>query len=145
MFSIIGRMCLSLIFILSGVNKIFNWDSSEQFFMNALLDGLSQAYQWDWAQHVINIILPWTSYFFIASVVAEILGGLLVFFSIQLRLGAILLILVLISTTLIFHSFWLLQGEQRDLQQIIFLQNVSIFGGLLVIMGSLKKKEAVHD
>ncbi len=142
MFTILGRMCLSLIFILSGIHKILNWDSSEQLFMNSLLDVLSHASQWEWAHNLVDAILPWASYFLIAGVVAEILGGILIFFSIQLKFGAFLLILFLIPTTIMFHPFWLLQGADRELQQIIFLKNISIFGGLLLLMSPARKKES---
>jgi putative oxidoreductase len=45
------------------------------------------------------------------------------------RFGAFLLLVFLIPTTLIFHSNF---GDQ--IQMIMFMKNVSMFGGLLVLL-----------
>jgi putative oxidoreductase len=40
----------------------------------------------------------------------------------------------LIPTTMVFHHFWELQGADRALQMIHFMKNISILGGLLIVL-----------
>lgn len=70
----------------------------------------------------------------IGAAVVELIGSLSIIFGYKARAGAILLMLFIIPATYIFHDFW---NETNDaamqLQQIMFLKNLAIFGGLLYI------------
>ena len=50
------------------------------------------------------------------------------------RFGASLLLIFLIPSTLIFHDFWNVTETEFMTQQILFLKNLAIFGGLLNIL-----------
>lgn len=63
-----------------------------------------------------------------AAVVLMVVGSVLVISGVRARLGAILLLLFLVPTTLLFH------GEVADPQERIqLLKNLSIMGGLLLV------------
>jgi putative oxidoreductase len=63
----------------------------------------------------------------------ELLGGLSVLLGFYGRVGAVLLILFLIPTTLIFHNFWAADAAMQQNQMQHFMKNVAIMGGLFVV------------
>lgn len=130
----LGRVCFSLIFLISGIHKIMNWDATEQALVNQLLDLLSKSYHQPWAQSLFDQILPLAPTLLLIGTIAELLGGVLLILGIQVRLGAFILCLFLIPTTFLFHNFWALQGNEQQLQLIMFLKNLSIFGGALAFL-----------
>ena len=40
----------------------------------------------------------------------------------------------MIPTTILFHPFWYMEGAPRDLQTIMFLKNLAILGGLILML-----------
>lgn len=113
---VLGRALLSAIFLLSGFGKIMNF--------NGTVTGLSAAH---W---------PAASLFIALSIVVEVGGGLMLLFGIKVRWAAIVMALWLIPVTLTFHGFWAYKGTPAYAgQQINFLKNVAIAGGLLVAAG----------
>ena len=136
--AMIGRMCFSIIFILSGINKIINWNVTEQALINAFLDSLSYTYEITWIQPIFDLLLPSASTLLIIATAMEIVGGILLFLGIQVRFAALLLCLFLIPTTYFFHHFWFLQGSERELQMIMFLKNFALFGGTLILIAQGK-------
>jgi putative oxidoreductase len=110
---LIGRILMSAIFILSGISKFTNWDMTEAMM----------------AAHG----LPLTPVLHVGAGALEILGGLAILTGFKSRWAAYALFLFLIPTTLIFHNFWAFQGGEYMMQQINFLKNLAIMGGLLYI------------
>lgn len=129
----LGRICISIIFILAGLQKIIDWQGTETYFVNALLELLNYNQDFPKVQEVIRLFTPYTTELLVAGMCIEIIGGALLFLGIQVRLAATLLALFLIPATLIFHEFWFLSGPERELQMTMFLKNLAIFGGLLNI------------
>ncbi len=84
--------------------------------------------------------MPWTSVFLVAAIVAELGGGLSVFLGYRSRLGAAVLALFLIPATLIFHTDF-----ADPVQQIMFMKNLAIFGGLLMIVQLGSGQVALHE
>ena len=130
----LGRICFSLIFILAGINKIMNWDASEQYLVNQMLDVLSKSYHLPWVKSVFDNILPLAPTLLVIATIAELGGGLLILLGIQVRLGALIVALFLIPVTLLFHNFWALEGAQAQQERIMFMKNLSIFGGALILV-----------
>ena|ERR1700722_193371 len=131
---VVGRMCLSLIFILAGIGNIMDWHGTESYLINGLCDALNYTQTIHMAQDLLQWAIPWTPQLLLAGTIFEMLGGLLMFFGLQVRFAAFLLALFLIPTTLIFHHFWFLDNPDRELQMIMFMKNLSIFGALLYIL-----------
>ena len=130
----LGRLCFSSTFILSGVYNIIKWEEKEQSLINAMLDFLSYGYEWEFIQKWFDFLLPWVSQILMGITILQILGGLLILLGIQMRFGALLLCLVLIPLTILFHPFWFLQGEAKNLQLTAFLNSLSVFGASLMIL-----------
>jgi putative oxidoreductase len=130
-----GRMALSLIFILAACNKILNWEGSYQGLVNAATDLMGYLRDLPLAEKLIDYyVIPWSRTLLLISTIMELVGGLLVFLGIKVRFGSFLLLLLLPPATLLFHGFWWLQGAERELQMTMFLKNLSIFGGLLLLL-----------
>lgn len=106
---LLARIFLSAIFLWSGINKILNPVGTQEYMA---------------AQG-----LPFTGLLLILAIATEILGGLSVLLGYQARWGATLLLVFLIPTTIIFHS-----NLADRMTQIMFLKNLGIIGGLLMIV-----------
>jgi uncharacterized membrane protein YphA (DoxX/SURF4 family) len=65
-----------------------------------------------------------------------ILGGLLVFFNIQVTVGAILLLIFMLPTTYFMHQFWTVKDPAAQMtERIMFMKNVAIIGAMLMMVG----------
>jgi putative oxidoreductase len=111
---LVGRILLSLIFIISGAGKIFGFSGTAAFMA---------------AQG-----LPLASLLLAATIALEIVGGLSLLLGFRARALALLLFLFLIPTTIIFHNFWAASGEAAQMQMGHFLKNLGIMGGLLYVV-----------
>jgi putative oxidoreductase len=109
--ALIGRILLVLIFIQSGVGKIGNFGGT--------------------AEYMTKAGMPFASFFLAGAIFFELAGSFSVVFGYFTRFGAILLILFLIPTTLIFHTDF-----SDRIQVIMFMKNASMFGGCLVLFAS---------
>jgi putative oxidoreductase len=110
---LIGRILMSPVFLLSGINKIMAF---------SMMTGYVAA---------AHLPLPKVSLACAAAI--EILGGLAILTGFQTKVAAWVVFLFLIPTTLLFHNFWVLQGPERMGAQTQFLKNLAIMGGLLVL------------
>lgn len=142
----LGRALFSIIFIASGVHQVLNWQSTEQYFTKGLTDWLTLNVGNPTIQSAIEFGLSHAFFLLLLAVVFQVIGGLCVFLGLWVRLGSFLLILFLIPATLAFHHFWQLQGVDREMQMINFMKNVSILGGLLILLalGKGRKSEKSH-
>jgi putative oxidoreductase len=140
-----GRAALSLIFILSGVQKIFSWSGTTEATINQICVWKMYPMRIEWIQNFLDSMGGWVPLLLGVHIFLEVVGGVLVFLGIKVRVGVCFLLLALFPATLLFHNFWMLNGEEAGLQLIMFLKNLSIFGGLLIllVMGGLSNK--VHD
>lgn len=111
---LLARVCLSTIFIFAGVGKFLDYQGTEQYMLAK------------------GMVL--TPFFLISAAILEVVAGFLLLIGYQTRLAAGALALFLIPTTFIFHSFWDIPVELQNLQMIMFLKNLAIFGGLLSIV-----------
>jgi putative oxidoreductase len=130
----LGRAFLSVIFISSAVQKLFDWQATAQYFIQSMTDALALNIGFDMLQHLLEWGMANATTLLIVATIFELVGGLMVFLGLWVRFGAFLLFLFMIPTTLVFHHFWQLQGPDRMLQMIMFMKNVSIIGGLLILM-----------
>jgi uncharacterized membrane protein YphA (DoxX/SURF4 family) len=132
-FLMLGRVCLSLIFITAVANQILTWDATVQYFTNTVCDWLNQPNLPPQVTKGFNLLLSNISLALVVSAIFSGLGGLLVLLGVKVRFGVTLLILFLIPVTVIMHAFWLYDGATRDLQMIMFLKNISMLGGCFIL------------
>ena len=104
-----ARICLCIIFINSGIGKIFGFASTAEMMAARGLP-------------IANILLIFTIAF-------QLLGGLSLLLGYKVKIGSILLILFLIPATLVFHNPIADSEELND-----FLKNIGLIGGLLMVI-----------
>ena len=63
-----------------------------------------------------------------------VIGGTLVLIGYRSGLGATLLLLYWIPVTFIVHAFWKEPEPQHRIEAIMFMKNVAIIGGLLIVL-----------
>lgn len=110
---LLGRILLALIFLVSGFGKIGGWEQT--------------------AGYMASKGMPLIPLFLFAAIAIEIGGGLFVLTGRMARVGALALVVFLIPTTLIFHNFWAMEGMERQLNMVMFMKNLAIMGGLLMV------------
>jgi putative oxidoreductase len=107
--SLVGRILLAVLFLTSGLNKIADPHGTQQY--------------------MAAMGMTWlTGLWYIGAILVEVGGSLSLLLGYRARIGAWLLLLFMIPTTLIFHTDF---GDQN--QMIHFLKNLSIVGGLLYV------------
>jgi putative oxidoreductase len=111
--ALVGRILLAALFIVSGFGKISGYDGTAGYMA---AKGLP----------MVNVLLPLT-------IALELGGGILLAAGFKARWIALLFFLFLIPTTFIFHAFWGIDPKEAATQQINFLKNVSIMGGMLMV------------
>ena len=107
---VIGRILLAIIFIMSGVSKLGN-------------PAGTQAY-------IASVGLPFPMLAYIAAVVTEIAGGVMLAVGYRARLAAVALAIFTIAAAVFFHHAF----DDRN-QFIHFMKNLAITGGLLQVAG----------
>ena len=108
---VFGRVFISLLFLIEAVRKFFDPD-------------MSMIYMSD---HGVPEIL------FYPSVAFEIIVPLLLIVGYKTRIVASLLALFVLTVSLIFHTHHILED---GMQLVILLKNISIIGGLLIVIAN---------
>jgi putative oxidoreductase len=109
-----GRILLAFMFILSGFGKITGYDGTA-------------AYMAAKGMPMIGVLLPLT-------ILTELGGGILLAIGYKARWVALALAGFSILAGLVFHDFWnVTDAAQHMNQQINFLKNLSIAGGMLMV------------
>ncbi len=81
-----------------------------------------------------NSGVPMAGFLVPFSGLIALLGGLSILIGFKARIGAWLIVLFLAPVTLVMHKFWGLSDPSvAYLQQIMFMKNVSLIGGALLI------------
>jgi putative oxidoreductase len=109
---VLGRFLFALIFLMAGANH-FN----KQTIGYAASQGVPLA----------AIAVP-------LSGVLAIAGGLSILLGYRAKLGAWLIVLFLVPVSLMMHKFWTVTDPMMaQLQMILFMKNVAMLGGALLI------------
>lgn len=112
--ALVGRILLALIFIIAGFGKITGYAATAGYMA---AKGLP----------MVGVLLPLT-------IATELGGGLLLAIGWKARWVALWLFLFLIPVTLVFHRFWGIDPAQAQSMQIHFMKNLSIMGGMLMVL-----------
>jgi len=111
---LLARICLSMVFLVAGVGKIFSYEETTQYMASK---GMT--------------MLP---LMFAGALIVEVGVGLCLLGGLKTRLSAFILCLFVLSVTYIFHDFWNASPETYPLQLAMFLKNVGIVGGLIALV-----------
>lgn len=109
---LLGRVCFSLIFIMSGMTH----------------------FQASTIQYAAAAGVPMAGFLVPAAGVMACVGGLMIALGYRARLGGLLIAAFLLPVTFTMHGFWTIADPaQRMMQQIHFMKNLSMFGGSLIV------------
>ncbi len=110
---LLGRVLLSALFIWAVIAKVMNLQGTMSYMYSKQM--------------------PYIMFFLPAAILLQIVGAFFLLSGYRARLGAWLLILFIIPAAGIFHDFWNLRGTERLTEQILFMKDMAILGGLLLI------------
>lgn len=110
---IIARLLILILFISSGLAKVFDYE-------NSLAEMRAAGLHPDW-------------FFNIASAFVLLVGSLLVLFNRLLWLGTGALAVFLFLTIVIVHTFWSYTGEEAKLAMFWAIEHTSVIGGLMAV------------
>jgi len=110
----VGRILLAFMFILSGFGKITGYAGTAGYMA---AKGLP----------MVGVLLP-------LVILTELGGGLALAAGFKARWAALALAGFSLLAAIVFHDFWNVTDAQQHLfQQINFMKNVSIAGGMLMV------------
>jgi putative oxidoreductase len=110
---VVGRVLLALMFIMAGFSKLGNIEGT--------------------AGYIASGGLPMASVLAVVVGLLELLGGLAIAAGFQARWAALALGLFTLAATVLFHKFWAVPAEQAMVQQLMFMKNLAVAGGLLFV------------
>ena len=112
---LIGRTLIAFIFLFDAYDTIFYFQDTRETMMS---------YGLTWRPDLLLF----------GGIFILLLGGTLVLIGYRSSLGAVLLLLYWVPVTFIVHSFWNDPEEIRRIQSVLFMKNLAIVGGLLMVL-----------
>ena len=110
---LVGRILLALMFILAGFGKLADIGGT--------------------AGYIASGGLPFPAVLAVIVGLLELLGGLAIVVGFQARWAALALGLFTLAASVTFHKFWAVPADQAFVQQLMFMKNLSIAGGLFIV------------
>jgi len=112
---LLGRIFISLIFFWEAYDSIAFFDSVKRT--------------------MTNYGITWNQDFLLVTVIIFlIIGALFILIGYKAPVGAILLLVYWIPVTFMVYSFWNDPVSERRMASILFMKNMAIIGGLLMIV-----------
>ena len=112
---LIARFLLALMFLLAGLNKFGGLEGT--------------------AGYIASKGLPMPQLLALGTAALEVVGAVLLIVGWQARWAALALAAFTLLASVLFHNFWAMPAEQQMMQQLMFMKNLSVVGGLLVVFG----------
>lgn len=109
-----GRVLLALIFVISGFGKITGFAGT--------------------AGYMASKGMPMPEVLLVGAILVELAGGLMIAAGWKARWAAAAIFAFIIPTTLVFHNPMGLAGQEAQNQMIQLLKNLSIMGGMLLVV-----------
>ena len=106
-FDLIGRVFISLVFLLSGFNKIGNYEGTVGWMESLDMPGI----------------------FLIPAIALEIIAPIFIIIGYKVKISATLLSLFCIATAFIFHNDF-----SNQMEFISFMKNIGLAGGFLFLV-----------
>ena len=112
--ALLGRVLLAAMFVISGFGKITGFEGT--------------------AGYIAAKGLPLPEVLTALAIAVELGGGLAILLGWKTRWAAVAVAVFLIVITPIFHGYWSAPPAEAMQQQINFLKNASILGGVLLLL-----------
>jgi putative oxidoreductase len=111
--ALIGRVLLALVFLLSGIGKLRGFDGTMAY--------------------ISSVGLPLAGVLAALALALEIVAGVALILGYRTRWAALALAAFTLVAAFLFHNFWSMPEPAQVMQQIMFLKNLAIAGGLLMV------------
>jgi putative oxidoreductase len=109
---LVARLLIAPMFLLAGIGKVTDFQGT--------------------VGYIGSVALPMPQLLAAAALVLEIVASVLLIIGWKTRWAALALALFTLATALFFHNFWAMPADEQMMQQIIFLKNLAVAGGLLM-------------
>lgn len=111
--ALVGRFLLALMFVLAGFSKIGGFEGI--------------------AGYIGSKGLPLPQLLAAGTIALEIVAGLALMLGLKARWAAGALAAFTVLATVIFHAYWAAPAEQQRVEYLMFIKNVAVVGGLLMV------------
>ena len=111
--NLLGRLLIVALFLPAGLSKLTGFDGTVGYFA--------------------SLGLPLATLAVVVAIIAEVLGGIALLVGFQTRIVAILLAIFTLAASITGHAFWAAPADAAFIQQLLFLKNIAVIGGLLVL------------
>jgi putative oxidoreductase len=116
-YDLLGRILLSFIFIFEAYDSIaFMGKTKESMTKYGLIDNQDAL--------------------FYGAVFLLVMGGLMLLLGYRSTLGAVMLIAYWLPVTFLVHDFWNAPSAEMRIESVMFMKNIAIIGGLLMVMAN---------
>lgn len=109
----VGRLLLAALFLPAGIDKLTGFAGT--------------------VGYISSVGMPLPTVAAALALAVEILGGLALVFGFGTRIAALVLAFFTLVASFYFHAYWAVPADQQMVMQLLFLKNVAVVGGLLVL------------
>ena len=110
---VLARILLAAMFILSGAGKLGNIAGT--------------------AGYIASAGLPAASLLGVLAGALEVVAGVALVVGFKARWAALALGLFTLLASVIFHAYWAMPADQQFVQQLMFMKNLAIAGGMFAL------------
>lgn len=112
-FSLLARLLMVALFLPAGLSKITGFEGT--------------------VGYIASVGLPMASLGAVLAIAVEVLAPLALLVGWRTRWAALVLAVFTLAATVFFHNFWAMPAEQQFMQQLMFMKNIGVVGGLLAL------------
>ena len=112
-FALLARLLLAALFLPAGISKIGGFAGT--------------------AGYIGSVGLPMPELGAAIAIAVEVLGGIALIIGLGTRWAALALAGFTLVASFFFHAYWALPAEQQMMQQLMFMKNIGVVGGLLAL------------
>ncbi|MDO8887543.1 MAG: DoxX family protein [Hydrogenophaga sp.] len=112
-FALLARLLLAALFLPAGISKISGFAGT--------------------AGYIGSVGLPMPELGAAIAIAVEVLGGIALIVGFGTRWAALALAVFTLVASFFFHAYWALPAEQQMMQQLMFMKNIGVVGGLLAL------------
>ena len=109
-----ARVLMALLFVPAGFSKIAGFAGT--------------------AGYIASVGLPFPQLGAVIAIVVELGLGLALLVGFKTRISALVIAIFTVVAGFSFHAFWSMPAEQVMINQIMFMKNIAIAGGLLALV-----------
>lgn len=111
--SLVGRLLMAALFLPAGFSKVAGFAGT--------------------VGYIASKGAPVPEIAAIIAIIVEVGGGLALILGFKARWAALALAAFTLVATVMFHNYWTFPAEQQMMQQLMFMKNVAVIGGLLTL------------